>query len=406
MKPLFFAEDPQFWFETLRAFGHIAYGGADFGEVAVTSERIIPGDYDSWHDQWLITADRVAAQAHSALDAGHAISARDGFLRASNYYRAAEFFLHGNAADPRILHAYDLQVDCFHRAAALFTPVIEPVRIPYEDTTLPGYFYRADTSGAVRPTLVMFNGFDGSAEEMHFSGAAAAVERGYNVLTFDGPGQPGTRHHQGLTFRPDWEHVVTPVVDYALTRSEVDPAQIALLGLSMSGLLAPRAAAFDKRIAAVIALDGVYDLGDISTASLPFDRAEAERRLRAEHDPEVDEIMEKNMAAYPMVRWAISHGMYVMGVDSPRAFAASYLDYTLADGTAELITCPVLVCAAEDDGFFAGQPEKLYQNLTGPKTYLEFTAEDGADAHCQTGAQRLAYARILDWLDETLSPAV
>ncbi|MGY2060269.1 alpha/beta hydrolase family protein, partial [Nocardia gipuzkoensis] len=353
MQPVFFPEHSQFWYETLRSLGHIAYGGADFGEVAVTSERIVAGDYDSWHDEWLRTANRVAARAEASLRAGHRISARDGYLRASNYYRSAEFFLHGNASDPRILHAYDRQVECFHRAAALFTPAIEPVRIPYEDTTLPGYFYRADASGAPRPTLLMFNGFDGSAEEMHFAGAAAAVERGYNVLTFDGPGQPGTRHHQGLTFRPDWEHVVTPVVDYALTRAEVDPARLALLGQSMSGLLAPRAAAYEPRIAAVIALDGVYDLGDISTAALPFPRAEAERRLRAERDPELDEILDKRMAVSPMLRWSVTHGMYVMGVETPRAFSASYLDYTLADGTAAKITCPVLVCAGADDGFFA-----------------------------------------------------
>ena len=75
---------------------------------------------------------------------------------------------------------------------------------------LPGYFYRA--SDQPGPTVIMFNGFDGSVEEMHFFGAVAAVERGYHVLCFDGPGQPGTRHRHGLGFRPDWEHVVTPVV--------------------------------------------------------------------------------------------------------------------------------------------------------------------------------------------------
>lgn len=405
MHPLFFHDDPQFWYETLRTFGHIAYGGADFGEVVMTAQRITPGDYDSWYDEWLATGDRVADVARRAATGGHTVSARDGFLRASNYYRQAEFFLHGNAADPRIRHAYDLSVDAFRQAAALFTPAIEPVLIPYEGTTLPGYFYRADTSGDARPTVIMCNGFDGSVEEMHFFGAAAAVERGYNVLAFDGPGQPGTRHRHGLNFRPEWERVVTPVIDLALTRPEVDPTRIALLGNSMGGLLMPRAAAFDDRVAAVIAIDGVYDLGDISTAALPFERAESERRLRAASDPEVDAILEKVMASNPMVRWAISHGRYALGVDTPRAFCAAYLDYTLADGIAERIACPTLVCAGAEDGFFKGQPELLYDHLTCPKTLLEFTDADGAAAHCQSGAQRLAYARVYDWLDETLTPA-
>ncbi|MEU0061677.1 dipeptidyl aminopeptidase, partial [Streptomyces sp. NPDC006334] len=129
MEPIFFPDNPSFWYETLRTLGHIAYGGADFGEVAATAQRIAPGDYDSWHDQWLATADRVAEQARTSQAGGHRVSARDGFLRASNYYRCAEFFLHGNAADPRIRHAYDASVACFRKAAGLFTPTIEPVEI-------------------------------------------------------------------------------------------------------------------------------------------------------------------------------------------------------------------------------------------------------------------------------------
>ncbi|MFI5979629.1 alpha/beta fold hydrolase [Streptomyces sp. NPDC051555] len=404
MKPLFFPEHPSFWFETLRMLGHITYGGADFGEVVVTAQRITPGDYDSWHDNWLATAERVDAEAAASLAGRHPVSARDGFLRASNYYRSAEFFLHGNSADPRIRHAYDASVRCFRQAAALFTPSVEPIEIPYEGTTLPGYLYRPAGAGdAALPTLVMFNGFDGTAEEMHFFGAAAAVERGYAVVTFDGPGQPGTLHRQGLHFRPDWENVVTPVLDHVLALPGVDPERVGVLGVSMGGYLAPRAAAFDQRIAAVVALDGVYDLGDISTASIPLPRKEAEERLRAPYAPEIDAALEAAMAASPIAKWAMEQGMFTMGVDSPRAFCAAYLDYHLRDGIAERISCPVLVCCGEDDGFFKGQPEALYEHLTCEKTFLSFTAEEGADAHCQAGAQRLAFARIYDWLDRTMT---
>ncbi|MFK5151135.1 dipeptidyl aminopeptidase, partial [Klebsiella pneumoniae] len=89
---------------------------------------------------------------------------------------------------------------------------IKHVEIPYENTTLPGYLHLVDDSGRPRPTLIMHTGFDGSVEEMHFSGARAGVERGYNVLAFDGPGQYGPLHREGLVFRPDWEKVITPVV--------------------------------------------------------------------------------------------------------------------------------------------------------------------------------------------------
>ncbi|MFD8371616.1 alpha/beta hydrolase family protein [Streptomyces sp. NPDC059688] len=403
MKQLLFPNNIQFWYETLRSMSHIAYGGADFGEVVSTGERIVEGDYDSWYVEWLATADRVSGEAEKALAAGHRVSARDGFLRASNYYRSAEFFLHGQPCDPRHDHAYDRSVACFRAAAALFTPVIEPVEIPYEDTTLPGYLYRVDDSGTPRPTLIMHNGFDGTAEELHFFGAMAGVERGYNVLAFDGPGMPGPRHHEGLVFRPDWENVITPVVDFTETLPEVDDGRVALLGLSMGGILAPRAAAFEHRLAALIAVDGLYDLGQTSVRNIPGTREEAERLLRAQAAPELDAALEQIMTRDPIARWAINHGMYVMGVDTPRAFNASYLDYTLQDGTAERIQCPTLVCDAEEDMFFKGQPEQLYDHLTCPRTLMTFTAEEGAGAHCHPGAMRLSIARIYDWLDDTLA---
>lgn len=403
MKQLLFPNNIQFWYETLRSMSHIAYGGADFGEVVSTGERIVEGDYASWYTEWLATADRVSGEAEKALAAGHRVSARDGFLRASNYYRSAEFFLHGHPCDPRHDHAYDRSVACFRAAAALFAPVIEPVEIPYEGTTLPGYLYRVDDSGTPRPTLIMHNGFDGTAEELHFFGAMAGVERGYTVLVFDGPGMPGPRHHEGLVFRPDWENVITPVVDFAETLPDVDTSRIALLGISMGGILAPRAAAFEHRLAALIAVDGLYDLGQTSVRNIPGTREEAERLLRADSAPELDASLEQIMAKDPIARWAINHGMYVMGVDTPRAFNASYLDYTLAGGIAERIQCPTLVCDAEEDMFFKGQPEQLYDHLTCPKTLMVFTAEEGAGAHCHPGAMRLTQARIYDWLDDTLA---
>ncbi|MFD9822843.1 alpha/beta hydrolase family protein [Streptomyces violascens] len=407
MKQILFPNNIQFWYETLRSMSHIAYGGADFGEVLSTAERITEGDFGSWYTEWAATADRVAGEAETALKAGHRVSARDGFLRASNYYRSAEFFLHGHPCDPRHDDAYDRSVECFKAAAALYTtPRVEPVEIPYEHTTLPGYLYRVDDSGAPRPTLIMHNGFDGTAEEMHFFGAIAAVERGYNVLLFDGPGMPGPRHHQGLVFRPDWENVITPVIDFAETIPDIDDTRIALLGLSMGGILAPRAAAFEHRLAAVIAVDGLYELGEVSVRNIPGPREEAERLLRAESAPELDAALEQLMTKDPISRWAINHGMYVMGVDTPRAFSASYLDYTLADGIAEKVQCPTLVCDADADMFFKGQPEKLYDHLTCRKTLMLFTTEEGAGAHCHPGAMRLATARIYDWLDDILNTTV
>lgn len=403
---LIFKDDPQFWFEIERLFGAAEYGGALFGEVIAIARQIKSGDYDSWYDAMSGFADRIADEATDQLARGHKISARDGFLRASSYYRSADFFLHAHADDPRLKRAFERSTACYRQAAALFTPAIEPVEIPFEGTTLTGYFHHADCSGEPRKTLLLCNGFDGSPEEMHWNGGRAAVERGYNVLVFDGPGQYSAVHRQGLHFRPDWESVVTPVVDYALTRKEVDPKRIALHCESLGGYLSPRAAAFEHRLAACISDDGVYDLGVTMLGLLPPELRETARQaLVAPSAPELDAALGHAMKANTVARWYFTHGMYAFGFDTPRAFMAACMDYHLRDGIAEQIRCPTLVCEAEKDLFFQWQAQQLFDHLTCPKTLIRFTDAEGAGAHCEMGASRLAYARMYDWLDETLATA-
>jgi alpha-beta hydrolase superfamily lysophospholipase len=399
VRPLLFPDDTQFWYEALRVLGHTAYGGADIGEVVTTAARISAGLYDSWYEQWAATAQRVEAEARGRLAAGHQASGRDGLLRAATYYRSAEFFTRDRDPDPRGRLAYQASVRCFADAAALMSPAVTPVKIPFEGTALPGYLYQSPRSGR-QATFIMHSGFDGWAEELHHCGALAAQERGYTVITFDGPGQAGPCY-DGLVFRPDWESVVSPVIDWAVARPEVDPGRIALGGWSMGGGLAPRAAAFEPRIRALICVDGIYDIGQTYTERLGLG-ADTERRLTAEIDPELDALAQQLMQINPQVRWACRQGMWSFGVGTPRAFLAASLPYHLRDGIAEKIACPVFVGSGESDEFFLGQPDLLMQHLTAPATLATFTDAEGAGAHCQAGAQRLLCARMLDWLDEIL----
>jgi hypothetical protein len=203
--------DEAFSFETLRAAGFAPYGGADLADVLVTAQAIRGGDDHSWHRAWKATAERAQAIGERSLSDGHLVSAREALLRASNYYRAAEFFLRQNpAADPEVKLLSACSRQTFTAAARLLDTPVEAVSIPYQDTTLPGYLFLADDCGARRPTVIYNNGYDSTAEEGYFAIAAAALRRGYNVIAFDGPGQGGALREQALVFRPDWETVITP----------------------------------------------------------------------------------------------------------------------------------------------------------------------------------------------------
>ncbi|WP_328605774.1 alpha/beta fold hydrolase [Amycolatopsis sp. NBC_00345] len=401
MKFLF--DDESFSFEALRAAGFAAYDGAELGEVLVTAAKIGDGDEAAWHAAWKATAERVEDLGRTALAAGHEVSAREALLRASNYYRTAEFFLREHpATDPEVTELSTRSHDTFAQAAALFDSPVEAVEIPYEDTTLPGYLFRVDDSGAPRPTVVYTSGFDSTLEEAYFALAAGALRRGYNVLAFDGPGQGAALRRQQLVFRPDWEAVTTPVLDYAVSRPEIDDDRIAVFGYSMGGYLVARAAAFEHRIAALILDDGVHDLHAAFYRSLP---PALTGWIDEQRDDVANPVLGLIASANTQVRWALNNGKWTMGVDSAAALVRRSRDYTLT-GIADRITAPTLIMDAENDQFFAGQPQKVEQALVNaPTTLVTLTEAEGAGEHCHMGAMSRAHQTMFDWLDDTLPTA-
>ncbi|QUQ65894.1 alpha/beta hydrolase family protein [Kutzneria sp. CA-103260] len=397
MKFLF--EDESFSFETLRAAGFANYGGAELGEVLATVRGIPDADEAAWHREWKATAERVEALGRASLKAGHEVSAREALLRASNYFRTAEFYRRDDPEnDPEVVELSARSRDAFVTAAGLFDFGFEESEIPYEGTTLPGYLYTVDDTP--RPTVIYNNGYDSTLDESYFAIGAAALARGYNVLAFDGPGQGAALRKQGLVFRPDWEAVITPVVDFALTRPEIVPDRIALFGYSLGGYLVARAAAFDHRPAAVILDDGIYDFHAAMENSMPPFVSEWINQGR---DDVALPVVSLLMTASTQARWAMRNGVWAMGVDSYAELAREFRRYTL-DGIADRITSATLVLDAENDQFFKGQPEQVAKALTNAQATLVTLREDeGAGEHCHMGAMSRSHQVIFDWLDETLA---
>ena len=150
--------------------------------------------------------------------------------------------LYGAPVDPRVLAAFRKQTAALERGLALFNPPVERQTIPFEGGAMPAYFLPATGfAGRKRPSHHLHQWLRPRRSPTCYSPGIAARRRGYHSLVFDGPGQGAMPVENGVPLRPDWEMVVTAVVDFALTLPEVDPARIALSGWSLGGYLAPRA---------------------------------------------------------------------------------------------------------------------------------------------------------------------
>lgn len=211
---------------------------------------------------------------------------------------------------------------------------------------------------------------------------------------------------QKIPFRYDWEKVVTPVFDFIMSKKNdfnIDPNRIALMGISMGGYLAARAAAFESRISACILYDGVYDGYDAIKSSFPTSLLEAIE----EGNPEfVNTALSNLMESDANIKFNMKHGMWTTGTSSPYELIIGAKKYSVKNILKNIKT-PTLVLEGEKDDSFPGQPKKAYDGLTSLrpslKKHIVFTEEEGAEEHCQTGAPAITNQRIFDWLDEILN---
>ncbi|MEF3698068.1 alpha/beta hydrolase family protein [Desulfolutivibrio sp.] len=397
----FLFNDGAFVFQCLWRAGLIAAGGADLGEMLTITSQVKDYDKESWYQAWNAMARRLRDAAERDAAAGHNVSAMQQYFRATEYYRASSIYLYGS--DPRGAVAWQDGRDTFLKAAQLSEGRIRPVRIPYEKTTLPGYLVTPDNTKRKRPLLLIQTGLDGTAEDLYFIIAAHAVKRGYACLIYEGPGQGEMIIKQGLPFRLDWEKVVTPVVDYAMTLPEVDSKRMAIIGYSMGGYLVPRALAFEKRIHWGIADGGVVSPFDGVMTKFP---AEVMQGVNVPaQSARVDEIVTQEMGKHPELNQFISQMLWTFDAKTPSALFSKLKTFNQADTMGKIETEMLVVNSSEDQVAASNAQSKLFFNgLKAEKTYMEFDASRGTQFHCQLGAPLASSERILDWLDERAKP--
>jgi pimeloyl-ACP methyl ester carboxylesterase len=389
--------DDEFNYQLIRALGVADYGGSTAGECLAVMAEITDGSPASWTRAFERLAQRVEAEGRRCLAAGRRVSGRDHLLRASTYYRTAEYY--GGGADGGDAGARSQA--CFLEAAALLDPPVERLDVPFDGGSLPGYLVRpaptVPTSGP-RPTLVCVGGFDSSAEELYFQLGAPGAERGWNVYVFDGPGQLGCmRTSPGLTFRPDYEVPLAAVLDTVTTLADVDADRVALAGQSFGSYFAARSAATDLRVGALVANPPVVDMGRYMEAWVGTDVYRMTRDIRPEDVTGVPEdLMPRQM------QWGIEAICTRFGVSSFHAWRDAMEAYCLGD-LLGAISCPVLALVGEREGVEPrAQFDALVSGVTGPVASRVFRPADGASTHCQSDNLRLSAQVTFDWLEDEL----
>lgn len=397
MRPFF--KDNSFNFQTEIALGAAYHQAADVGEVLSTVERVRNGHAQSWVDEWSATADRLAGEATASAHAGRPHSAARQFLRVSMYYSAASYAADGTDDSTLFAKLWEKHRAAWDRFVDLANLHIERIEIPYEGTTLPGYFFRSGPVDEPRRTLIYNNGSDGPVTGAWVQGIADALDRGWNAVAFDGPGQNAALIRQQLTFRPDWEKVITPVVDHLLTRPDVDAGRIALLGVSQAGYWVPRSVAFEHRIEAAVVDPGVIDVATAMFGQIPHFMV---KLIDGGEQEKFDKDMELALRFSPATRAMMAFRMRPYGTTSPYEFFATARAYTLTDEVIGRITCPVLVTDPEHEQFWPGQSRELYEKLPAGKTLIRFTEGEGADSHCEPAGNGIRGERIFNWLDQRI----
>jgi hypothetical protein len=229
------------------------------------------GNFESVYNSFYNIAIRLKSIADSIDARKFPVSARNAYFRIASYFRSADFFLHGNISDPRIYTLWDNQTTAFNKGISLLPVPGKRFNITGNGFEIPVIFYGAPDSNChkPRPTLLVGSGYDAAQEDsFHYMGFEA-LDRGYNFVSYEGPGQPTVRRDQGLGFIPEWWEVVTPVVDWLSTRCDVDMSSLGLVGVSFGSSLAVRVAAYEHRFAAVLAIDGMYGIQAAFEADIP-----------------------------------------------------------------------------------------------------------------------------------------
>jgi dienelactone hydrolase len=384
---LYFPTNYRWSMGLLICLGAAPWTGIEIDEVHRVARALEDhvGDDNAWFEEWTRMGDRIEARGSDAQDRGHRLTAASCFLRASRYYQTGERFIHPRS--PRSMDVYAKSVKIFKDAAGIIRhPRIEPVEVPYQNTSLPALLVHPDAAvaGSQRaPCMVFFDGFDVTKELQYGCGVPDLAARGIGCLIVDGPGNGESVRFRNLPLIAETERYATPVYEYLASRRELDAKRIGVMALSLGGYYAPRAAALEPRFACCVAWGAQWDYH--ATWAKRLDELATGKVLSLSVPPE--------------------HLQWVLGVTSQAAALEKLKDFRL-DGIVQKMRCPFLLLHGEgDEQIPLALAQKCFAAVGSKhKTLKVFGREDGGFHHCQVDNVTIGVHAMWDWIEDVLKP--
>lgn len=355
----------------------------------------------NWDGGELSDVKKIAGKIHNSADwkrelitLGDKAMAEDRTENAIAYYRMSEFFMYDG--DPDKKRYYEKATELFYQYYVDYfegdDPIIEKAEVPYENGKLP--VMHVVPEGESKGTILIHGGNDSYFEEFLFT-VLYMREQGFEVYMFEGPGQGGVMRIQGIHFTHEWERPVKAVLDY------FDLKDVTIIGISLGGYLAPRAAAFDNRITKVVAWSVFPCFQDVIIGVLPEGAKRAFRILMKLHArPVLNFVFNMKAKKDPLIDWGLKHGMYAYEAKDAYEYAKKLKFYDL-EPIADKITQDMLIVGANLDHFIdyrlIGREIDMLKNVKS-LTFRLFTDKEDAQNHCNVGNGKLVIDEILNWI--------
>lgn len=352
----------------------LSYLGTEcFDEIQELSGKLT--DFKSYSDEFIKLGDK--AQNNSQL------------LKAAFYYRSAEFFMFtDNPKKQMIRNKFLVLIREYYK----LNQRLNQIPFVHNNKKVSLHSYRFTPTNSL-DTIVIFGGSDSYIEEF-LPILIPLSESGIDIILFEGPGQGCVLEDYKVPLIPDWHLPLKSILDY------YNLDDISLMGISAGGLLAMRAAAYEKRVKRVIAFD-VLLKGEVWTEKMsPLAGILLKLLLFLRSKKLINAIFNRKMKNNMQLEWGVKHAAHIYGGSTAYDYLLGAQQFSTEDISKDITQDVLLLAGQEDFGVpirhFYRQIEIL-KNVRSLTARL-FTRAEQAQNHCQVGNLGLALDTILNWI--------